>query len=236
VDFGNFLSNLEVTDLNFSGCFYTWNNKSEGSGFVARKLDRVMVNEAWICKFGRTCVEFPPGGISDHSPAVISVGSLISFGPKPFKFFNYWLDNKDYMAWISDCWNQDVQGVSMYKLCVKLKSFKAVLKDKNSRCYGDIRNKVLQARECLDMAQRAVLNSHGSAECLLRERECLHVYMSISRAEEAFLKQKARNQWLQLGDQNNAFFHKFLKSRHAKNTITHLYDEYGSRVEDVAQI
>lgn len=74
-------------DLNFSGCFYSWSNKSEGPGFVARKLNRVLVNEDWICRFGKTCVDFPSNGISDHSPAIILVGTLVSFGSKPFKFF-----------------------------------------------------------------------------------------------------------------------------------------------------
>jgi len=96
MEFNDCLNNLEVLELNFSGCFFTWNNKSEGSNFLARKLDRVLVNEEWLCKFGKTCVDFPPGGVSDHSPAVITVGTLLSFGPKPFKFFNYWLEHKDY--------------------------------------------------------------------------------------------------------------------------------------------
>jgi hypothetical protein len=71
---------------------------------------------------------------------------------------------------------------------------------------------------------------------LLKERECLHAYVSLTKAEEAFLKQKTRNQWLQLGDQNNSFFHRSLKVQQAKNTITHLWDEQGNRVEDVEQI
>jgi hypothetical protein len=52
VEFGECLSELEVFDLPFSGCFFTWSNKSEGAGFVARKLDRVLVNSEWLCKFG----------------------------------------------------------------------------------------------------------------------------------------------------------------------------------------
>jgi hypothetical protein len=70
---------------------------------------------------------------------------------------------------------------------------------------------------------------------LLKERECLHAYASIAKAEEAFLKQKARNQWLQLGDQNSAFFHWILKGRQARNTISFILDEQGNRVEDVGQ-
>jgi hypothetical protein len=236
LEFDNCLNSLEVTDLNFSGCLFTWNNKSEGSRFIARKLDRVLVNEDWLCNFGRTCVDFSSGGISDHSLAFISVGTMVSFGPKPFKFFNYWLENKDFMSWISDCWSQDVQGVPMFKLCRKLKAVKIMLKEKNVGCYGDIKNKVLQARAHLELAQHDVLDSHGNATSLLRERECLHVYASLMRAEEVFLKQKARNQRLQLGDQNNAFFHRSVKGRHAINTITYLYDEHGNRVEDIGRI
>jgi hypothetical protein len=108
-------------ELNFSGCYYTWNNKSEGSGFVARKLDTVLVNEEWVCKFGRTSIDFPSGGVFDHSFAIISVGTMVSFGLKPFKFFTY------------------CRGVPMYRLNMKLKAFKAIMKGKNSSCYGDIR-------------------------------------------------------------------------------------------------
>jgi hypothetical protein len=236
LEFNDCLNNLEVLDLNLSGCCYTWNNKCEGPNFVARKLDRVLVNEEWLRKFGKTCVDFPPGGILDHSPAVISVGPLISFGPKPFKFYNYWLDHKDYSNWLLTCWNQEFQGVPMYKLCRKLKDFKSILKGKNRSYYGDIRSRVLQAKACLDMAQRAVLDSHGSVASLLQERECLHHYVSISWVEEAFLKQKARNQWFQLGDQNNTFFHRLLKGRHERNTITYFCDENGNRFEEINQI
>jgi len=99
-------------ELNFSGCYYTWNNKSEGSGFVARKLDTVLVNE-WVCKFGRTCIDFPSSRVSNHSFAIISVGTMVSFGLKPFKFFTYWLDNKEYMDWLNTSWNQECRGVPM---------------------------------------------------------------------------------------------------------------------------
>jgi hypothetical protein len=61
-EFGNCLNDIEVLDLNFSGCFYTWTNKSEVPRFVARKLDRVLANEYWMSLFGRTIVEFLPGG------------------------------------------------------------------------------------------------------------------------------------------------------------------------------
>lgn len=62
-----------------------------------------------------------------------------------------------------------------------------------------------------------MLSAFGSSECVLKE--CLHEYVFIAKAEEAFLKQKARNQWLQLGDQNNSYFHCIVKVRASKNMI-----------------
>jgi hypothetical protein len=124
----------------------------------------------------------------------------------------------------------------MYRLYVKLKAVKAVLKEQNLACFGNLKLRVSQARDNLHLAQKEVLESFGRADSLLKEKECLHAYVSITKAEESFLKQKARNQWLQLGDQNNSFFHCSLKVQHAKKTITHLWDDQGNRVEEVEQI
>lgn len=60
---------------------------------------------------------------------------------------------------------------------------------------------------------------------MLKENEALHEYVLVSRAEEQFLKQNARVQWMQLGDQNNSFFHKIIKVKASRNMITHLWDE-----------
>jgi hypothetical protein len=56
----------------------------------------------------------------------------------------------------------------------------------------------MKARDNLDLAQKKVIESCGSVVCMLNERKCLHAYLSITKAEEAFLKQKVRNQWLKL--------------------------------------
>lgn len=53
---------------------------------------------------------------------------MVSFGPKPFKFCNFWLEHVDYSEWLANCWVQKIHGVPMYRLCRKLKAFKAVLK------------------------------------------------------------------------------------------------------------
>ena len=64
-----------------------------------------------MSNFGKTIVEFKSGGISDHSPIFVSVGIMQSFGPKPFKFFSYWLEHKDFLNWVEEGWNVQVNGV-----------------------------------------------------------------------------------------------------------------------------
>jgi hypothetical protein len=47
------------------------------------------------------------------------------------------------------------------------------------------------------------------------------------------LKQKARNQWLHLGDQNPAYFRRVIEGRQARNSISFLFDEQGNKVDDI---
>lgn len=80
------VNTMELVDLAFSGCFFTWTNNREGDAIVARKLDRVMSNEYCLDRYGQTSVDFLEAGVSDDLSALISVGRVQSFDPKPFKF------------------------------------------------------------------------------------------------------------------------------------------------------
>lgn len=153
-------------------------------------IKRVSGNEECFCNFGSSNVEFVSSGVSDHSPALIYIGSIVSFGPKPFKFYNYWIEHQDFMSWVSSCWNKEFHGVPMFRLYSKLKALKIVMKMKNAACFGNLRSKVVEARGKLDLAQKAVLDTRGNAGSLLRESECLHAYVSIIKAERHSLGRK----------------------------------------------
>ncbi|XP_062167084.1 uncharacterized protein LOC133873388 [Alnus glutinosa] len=102
----------------------------------------------------------------------------------------------------------------MFKLYSKLKAVKKILKVKNLEIFGGLRKKVNKAKNELDLAQSAFIASH----------------------EENFLKQKARNNWLNLGNGNTPFFHKSVKLRNSANLVKVLKDDEGNRVEDWEQI
>jgi len=69
------------------------------------------------------------------------------------------------------------------------------------------------------------LSSCGKSGSVARAEICLKEYASFALAEEAVLKQKSRNKWLQLGDQNTSYFHKIVKVRNSKNNLSHLLNE-----------
>ena len=68
------------------------------------------------------------------------------------------------------------------------------------------------------------------------EKRCLKIFHDLAYAEEGFLKQKARVQWLKLGDQNTNFFHKAIKARNSRNTIKIITLANGCRIEDPENI
>jgi hypothetical protein len=171
----------------------------------------------------------------NHSHALVSIERVKSFGPKPFKFFNFWANHRLFFDWVEG-WRISINGYSMFQLYTKLNAVKKILKAKNLECFGSLGQRVHQARQDLAVAQAMFIASHGNAECQRKERECLHAYFSLSVAKENFLKQKSRNIWLNLGNGNNAFFHKSIKVRNSFNLIKILKDEEGNKVEDMNQI
>lgn len=47
-EFLNCVEELELSDLPYNGCFFTWFNRRQGEEAIAAKLDRVLVNGSWI--------------------------------------------------------------------------------------------------------------------------------------------------------------------------------------------
>jgi hypothetical protein len=235
-EFVECIQNLGVDDLSYSGCFHTWTNNQSGSDFVSKKLDRVLSNCEWLNQFGNTSVEFLERGVSDHSPALVTISSVTSYGPKPFKFFDYWAEHNNFLDWIGDAWRVEVEGYSMFCFYSKLKAVRDVLKVKNIEVFGNLGLKISQARHELAKAQNSFISSKGNAECQRKEKECLHLLISLMAAEENFLKQKSRVKWLNLGDGNNAFFHNAVKVRNSTNLIKMLKDAEGNSIHDMHEI
>nr|GEW50943.1 hypothetical protein [Tanacetum cinerariifolium] len=76
-EFRDCVENMEVMDVQRTGLQYTWNQKPKGKDGILRKLNRVLANLKFLDVFMGAHTVFKPYRISDHSPAVLSIPSLM---------------------------------------------------------------------------------------------------------------------------------------------------------------
>ncbi|GKB29208.1 RNA-directed DNA polymerase, eukaryota, reverse transcriptase zinc-binding domain protein [Tanacetum coccineum] len=236
-DFKDCVYNIEVMDINSSGLHFTWNQKPKGGCGLLKKLDRIMGNTEFIDAFPGAYALFQPYRISDHSPAVLTIPNLPFNKPKPFKFFNFLAHKSQFKELLSSVWSVNVDGHKMYQVVSKLKALKKPFR-KLLHDQGNLHDRVNKLRFELDEVQKALdLNPNDLS---LREDEAVYVqaFSEAKLDEERFLKQKAKIEWLEVGDSNSAYFHKSVKSRIHRSRIDVIMNSdnievTGSNVADV---
>ena len=224
-EFRDAVDALDVFDLNFTGKLYTWWDCSHNSP-VFRKLDRVLVNTDWVTVFPFSGAHFLPRGLSDHSPAMITLGVQTDKLHKPFQIFQHMIDHKDFLCTVNEAWNVTIRGDPWYILSSKIKRVKAALKRLN-KFVGNVHEDVITARTTLLNFQTNLPPAPSFDDFHTEEQLCSALHKALS-VEETFLKQKSRVKWLDLGDGNNAFFHRACKSRWNTNKIVAIEDSSGN--------
>jgi hypothetical protein len=137
------------------------------------------------------------------------------------------MDHDEFMPLVKKVWDQNLGSCPMYQLCCKLRKLKQELKLFNMTHFSNISDRVKDAKDEEDKAQQALHTAHENPTLCNRKRDAIRNYASIVRAEESFFKQKARIQWLSLGDQNTSYFHKLVNGRQNRNKLLSLTREDG---------
>nr|GEV72735.1 hypothetical protein [Tanacetum cinerariifolium] len=185
-----------MTVIDQKGLRYTWNQKPKGDSGILKKLDRIMANMQFSNVFVGAYVVFQPYRNSDHAPVVLKVPLLFKSEPRPFKFYNVLFQNP------------------RFKNVVLKKPLRKLMYDN-----GNLHTNVEKLRFELDKVQTDL--DVDPTNLVLREEEAVYatVFSEALIMEERFLKQKAKTEWLRVGDSNSAFFHKCVKGRINRNRI-----------------
>ncbi|XP_035843934.1 uncharacterized protein LOC110932523 [Helianthus annuus] len=225
-DFKDCVNELEVVDINSSGIHFTWRQKLKKGVGILKKLDRIMGNTCFLDSFPAACALFLPSRISDHTPCILKLPSVRPGKPKPFKFANFLTEKAGFRDVFSNGWKVDVEGVHMYKVVKKLKVMKSPLR-KLLQSQGNLHKKVVDTRRELENIQAQIDSDPPNYS--LHEREAI-IMRNLNVAtldEENFLKQKAKVEWLGVGDSNAAYFHNKVKSKnHRGDAPKALVDYY----------
>ncbi|XP_039004055.1 uncharacterized protein LOC120131000 [Hibiscus syriacus] len=183
-DFQDALLNLELYDHPFFGPLLTWSNKQKNS-FLARKLDRVLINSKWAISFQDSHVEFLAPGIFDHCFTKVWLKKEVEANrPKLFKFFNYWTQHPNFLEVMNQTWQIPTYGNPMHSLFNKLRRVKECLKALNQASYSDLSAIVKQKRIDLELQQLTTLLGDGIDKEILLQNEL----KTLEEAEALFFR------------------------------------------------
>lgn len=126
-------------------------------------------------------------------------------------------------------------GTAMFRLVKKLKEIKKVLKDLNRFYYSNIELRVADTLQNLTSCQARLLAS-PSSQLVLEEKEAHRKWSDLAIAEERFLKQRSRVNWVRTGDTNFSFFHRIMAMQRAGNQIHYLKNSNGNKIEKLDEL
>lgn len=118
-----------LEDIISTGCSFPWNNKQGGDARVFSKLDRILVNEAWVERYGNAAGKFMQEGEFDHTPAILSMYPHFPKGRHPFKYFTMWSLSPHFIELVRRNWQTQINGSKMFSVVRRMKLIKKDLKE-----------------------------------------------------------------------------------------------------------
>ncbi|KAG7529879.1 Reverse transcriptase domain [Arabidopsis suecica] len=228
--FRDCLLEADLSDLNFRGCSFTWWNKRSANP-LAKKLDRILVNENWLQLFPASLGFFGEPDFSDHSSCSITLNPFVQRQRKAFRFQNFLLQNPNFVPLVAYHWfSFNLVGSAMLRFSKKLKILKRYIREFSKDNYSNLEKRVKEAHLVVLRLQQQLLSNPTPALALL-EMKANEKWQVLLQAEESFLCQRSRITWLREGDLNTAYFHRITSARLAMNHIHFLVDNSGGRIE-----
>ena len=224
------LLEADLADLTYKGPKFTWTNKSK-THLVAKKLDRVFVNDDWISLNPYSIPIFGEPDFSDHAVCGVLLKHVSVRDKRPFRFYNFLLHNEQFMDHLTDLWHSaNVSGSTMFTIAKKLKLLKSGIRTFSRENYSNLKMRVEDAHNTLLAAQQDLLTAPSEAKAMM-ERLAMEKWLTLSKVEERFLLQRAHINSIQGGDCNSAYFHRLIATRRSSNHIHYLLDDHDNRVE-----
>jgi hypothetical protein len=214
-------------DLGFKGPAYTWTNKRFDSFPTYERLDRFLCNAEWCVNFPGTNIFHLPMLKSDHSPILAMVSSNRGMISRTFKFENWWLLNDDFQDIASASWQKSHNRpfhLKTFYLAKDLIKWQRN-KPKNSDILKAIEDQLLHLQSKPPSQQNPFTQN-----LLIAQHE------NILAKEEAFHRQRYKQNWCAFGDRNTKFFHQAIIKRARRNTITHFLNPDGSYATTQSQL
>ncbi|XP_021743974.1 uncharacterized protein LOC110710018 [Chenopodium quinoa] len=221
--FRSFVDNLDLGELKSKGSFYSWSNKGHGDTRIATRIDRGLVNQAWLSKFPHVESIYLPPLLSYHNPLLVEVSRFATTKGRPFRFLNCLADHADFCS-IMEKSLHSVTGCSvMVTIWQNLKSVKKNLKDLNTKYFANVDEKVDVALAYLKAIQDQLAVDYSNSDLHVKEAEAVSMVKHWMNIQESIYKQKSRVDWIKLGDSSSHYFFSVMKHRQGRNRIDSIF-------------
>ncbi|KAL0455349.1 UNVERIFIED_CONTAM: hypothetical protein Slati_0874100 [Sesamum latifolium] len=146
-EFRDCIHETGLIQLPMQGELFTWHNCSEGDRSLWKRLDRLLVNDAWLRQWPNSCYQSLNARTSDHSPLLIR-GDDSTIHSSMFRFDNYIALSSEFLPSVQNVWQHRIEGTTMYAVTRKLRALKPVFR-RIRRNKGDLSLNVKLAAEFL---------------------------------------------------------------------------------------
>ncbi|KAL0411859.1 UNVERIFIED_CONTAM: hypothetical protein Slati_3775600 [Sesamum latifolium] len=168
-EFRDCIHETGLIQLPMQGELFTWHNCSEGDRSLWKRLDRLLVNDAWLRQWPNSCYQSLNARTSDHSPLLIR-GDDSTIHSSMFWFDNYIALSSEFLPSVQNVWQHRIEGTTMYAVTRKLRALKPVFR-RIRRNKGDLSLNVKLAAEFLCTSQNLLqLDRHN--DLLIRLEQC----------------------------------------------------------------
>ncbi|KAL0290491.1 UNVERIFIED_CONTAM: hypothetical protein Scaly_2669000 [Sesamum calycinum] len=151
-DFNDCIIQTGLISLPMQGERFSWHNCSTDGRSLWKRLDRMLVNVAWMERWPNLFYTCLTPHTSDHSPLVLKADSR-DVQVSMFRFDNYLALSSGFLASVQNIWQHPVIGTPMYSATRKLKALKPVFCQQR-RKKGDLAMNVKLAAGFLEVAQK----------------------------------------------------------------------------------
>ncbi|XP_057803087.1 uncharacterized protein LOC131018376 [Salvia miltiorrhiza] len=222
-DFCRFIDDTGFLEPSSSGLQFSWSGRRFLPNHVETLLDRALISSSFDNIWDFVNSHVLPRLTSDHSAIVLQCKSRFAPGKRPFRFQHLWMDHAGFLDLVRDSWDAvTYTPCPIFKVMIKLKRLKSVLREWNRTTFGNLDAKLAEAQEELASVQARISREGYTDDNFDEEVTKQAAINTMLTRKNVQLQQQSRVKWLQDGDRNTAFFHKALRNRKSGMVINHL--------------